>query len=251
MSIRSARDALAATYTTPEPSPNTPDGPQCLRWVWLCFGSVQSNLPPLMSVAFAKQGWIYSKMQHPGDRNPPAGAPLYFSGSDGHICIATGQGEGARSTEWPWGHVGDTSISAIEKAWGRTYYGWTGDMLGHPITFDASTAGGNATPIPNQEVPDMDTTQAAQLAAIYNTLNPVAAQLAAIATNQKETTVDSTLTLIQIGQADGTQKWALTGPGYWVDVDSQTEANQLSLKYGHQVECTDATWAAFKTASGK
>jgi hypothetical protein len=115
----------------------------------------------------------------------------------------------------------------------------------------SAVAGGNATPIPNQEVPDMDATQAAQLAAIYNTLNPVAAQLAAIATNQKETTVDSTLTLIQIGQADGTQKWALTGPGYWVDVDTQTEANQLSLKYGHQVECTDATWAAFKTASGK
>jgi hypothetical protein len=97
----------------------------------------------------------------------------------------------------------------------------------------------------------MDTTQAAQLAAIYNTLNPTAATLATIAANQKETTVDSNLTLIQIGQADGTQKWALTGPGYWVDVDTQTEANQLSLRYGHQVECTDATWAAFKTASGK
>ncbi|MEO7018354.1 MAG: hypothetical protein ABI067_17740 [Leifsonia sp.] len=155
MSIRSARDALAATYTTAEPSPNTPDGPQCLRWVWICYGSVQSNLPPLASVAFAKQGWIYSKMQHPGDRNPPAGAPLYFSGSDGHICIATGNGEGARSTEWPWGHVGDTSISAIERAWGRTYYGWTGDMLGHPIQFDTSTAGGNATPIPTGDEFDM------------------------------------------------------------------------------------------------
>jgi hypothetical protein len=147
MSIRSAADALAATYTTQEPSPDTSDGPQCLRYVWICYGSVQSNLPPLAAVAFAKQGWIYSKMQHPGDRTPPAGAPVYFSGSDGHIAIATGKGEEVRSTEWPWGHVGTTTISAIEQAWGRTYYGWTGDMLGHPIDFGTTTAGGNGTPI--------------------------------------------------------------------------------------------------------
>jgi hypothetical protein len=142
MGVRTAREALAATYTTPEPSPDTADGPQCLRYVWLCYGAVQSNLPPLASVAFAKQGWIYSKMQHPGDRHPPAGAPVYFSGSDGHIAIATGNGDQVRSTEWPWGHVGTTSISAIEQAWGRTYYGWTGDILGHPITFDATTTAG-------------------------------------------------------------------------------------------------------------
>jgi hypothetical protein len=108
----------------------------------MCYGSVQSNLPPLASVAFAKQGWSYSKMQHPGDRTPPAGAPVYFSGSDGHIAIATGNGDQVRSTEWPWGHVGTSSISAIEQAWGRTYYGWTGDMLGHPITFDTTTTAG-------------------------------------------------------------------------------------------------------------
>ncbi|MFF1633981.1 hypothetical protein [Leifsonia sp. NPDC058248] len=147
MGIRTGRQALAATFTTAEPSPDTPDGPQCLRYVWLCYGAVQSNLPPLASVAFAKQGWIYSKMQHPGDRTPPAGAPVYFSGSDGHIAIATGQGDQVRSTEWPWGHVGTTTISAIEKAWGRTYYGWTGDMLGHPITFETTTAGSDGAPI--------------------------------------------------------------------------------------------------------
>lgn len=97
---------------------------------------------------------------------------------------------------------------------------------------------------------ELDATQAAQLTAIYNTLNPVAAQLASILTNLKDAPVDTPLTLIQIGQADGSQKWALTGAGYWVDVATAAEANQLSLRFGHQIECTDATWAAFKTASG-
>lgn len=150
MALRTALEALNATYSTPEWEPMF-----CLRWVWRCYGSVPSNLPPLSNVGQAKQGWIYSQHQHPGDRNPPAGAPIYFSGSDGHIAIATGNGDECRSTEWPWGQTGTATIHEIESTWNRTYWGWTGDMLGHLIDFaGTSVAGGGATPIQNKRDED-------------------------------------------------------------------------------------------------
>jgi hypothetical protein len=84
----------------------------------------------------ANDNWNKSIRRHPGDRNPPAGAPVNFTGPDGHICFATGKGEELWSTDWAgYGINGYTTISQIEASWGRTYYGWTGDVCGFPIDF--------------------------------------------------------------------------------------------------------------------
>lgn len=83
----------------------------------------------------ANSGWEKSQYKHPGDRNPPRGAPVYFSGFDGHVCMATGSGDEVWTTDRTFGVNGYWSISGIESQWEREYYGWTGDICSFPITF--------------------------------------------------------------------------------------------------------------------
>ena len=87
----------------------------------------------------AIEAWNGSTMKHTGDRTPPEGAPVYYSGGQyGHAVISQGGGR-IRSTDAPsGGKVSDQDLDWPEKNWGYKYLGWTGDINGVdlPITGD-------------------------------------------------------------------------------------------------------------------
>ncbi len=80
----------------------------------------------------AIDAWDAAKYRHPGDRNPPIGAPCFYAGgSYGHIVIATGDPGRMRSTDCTTStRVNDAALSWPETAWGDTYLGWTEDLNG-------------------------------------------------------------------------------------------------------------------------
>jgi SLT domain-containing protein/type II secretory pathway pseudopilin PulG len=82
--------------------------------------------------------------QHPGDRNPPIGAPIFTKGraAAGHIAIYAGNGM-ARSTDAPnMAAVGTVPISFFEKNWGHQYLGWGSTLAGSNLRFDSGPDGG-------------------------------------------------------------------------------------------------------------
>jgi TP901 family phage tail tape measure protein len=105
-------------------------------WLNLCQKFVRMALgaPGAASGSTAIGAWGAARFKHRGDRNPPVGTPVYFSGgSAGHAALSTGHGN-IISTDWPHGNtVGRTNISSIERHWGKHYLGWTEDINGKKI----------------------------------------------------------------------------------------------------------------------
>lgn len=108
----------------------------CLQWVrWRCWdvGSFYGS---------AIDAWHGARRKHPGDRNPPKGAPLFYSGgSYGHIVICRG-GPRMRSTDCQSsGRVSDADLSWPEGAWGDSYLGWAEDLNGVDLPLDTGGTG--------------------------------------------------------------------------------------------------------------
>lgn len=83
----------------------------------------------------AIDAWHGAMDRHPGDRNPPRGAPCFYSGGQyGHIVLCTEPGKDPRrmrSTDAPTsGRVSEQDLSWPEQAWNDDYLGWTGDLNG-------------------------------------------------------------------------------------------------------------------------
>jgi cell wall-associated NlpC family hydrolase len=67
-------------------------------------------------------------------RTPPAGFFVFFRGGRfGHIALSLGNGR-IRTTDWPRGRVGTTTISELERRWGYHYVGSSSDVNGVNIT---------------------------------------------------------------------------------------------------------------------
>lgn len=81
--------------------------------------------------------WRGATKKHPGDRNPPPGAPMYYEGGQyGHAVVSAGGGQ-IRSTDCTSANdISEVDVSWVEKNWGYRYLGWTGDLNGVdlPIT---------------------------------------------------------------------------------------------------------------------
>lgn len=98
----------------------------CLRYV-----RQQWQVGPLYSSAIA--AWNGARHKHPGDRNPPTGAPCYYAGGRyGHIVFHCPRSHvGVRSTDcYTSGRVSDADLEWCERAWGYRYLGWTEDLNG-------------------------------------------------------------------------------------------------------------------------
>ena len=81
----------------------------------------------------AIDAWHGAVDRHPGDRTPPLGAPMFYSGGQyGHIVINTkANATTMRSTDCQTsGDVSETDIDWPVRNWGQTYLGWTGDLNG-------------------------------------------------------------------------------------------------------------------------
>jgi hypothetical protein len=93
----------------------------------------------------AIEAWNGARYKHPGDRNPPAGAPIYYKGGNyGHAVIFCGpdHGNDIRSTDCTSSYdVSDVPISWVESNWGYVYLGWTEDINGVRVIQPASGGG--------------------------------------------------------------------------------------------------------------
>lgn len=95
--------------------------------------------------ADAVDGWVSepTSARHPGDRNPPLGVPLAFSGGRrgfGHRMISGGPYHKGRSTDmrdgvYVSGATGYASIEDIERQMGLNYLGWSETITGIPIPY--------------------------------------------------------------------------------------------------------------------
>lgn len=105
----------------------------CMQWTRLMFGIGAVGDFDGNGRANAVDGWKSCRHRHPGDRNPPAGVPVFWSGGsrgDGHAAVALGGGM-IRSIDRPRaGVVGTVPLSDIERSWGLTYLGWAEDIGG-------------------------------------------------------------------------------------------------------------------------
>jgi hypothetical protein len=79
----------------------------------------------------AATAWYATKYYKQGDRNPPRGAPVWWTGGSsgyGHIGMSLGNGK-VRSTDAAGsGKVGTKDLSWFENNWGLTYKGWSADV---------------------------------------------------------------------------------------------------------------------------
>lgn len=115
----------------------------CLKWVRTCWeiGSLYGS---------AIEAWNGARHKHPGDRNPPDGAPCFYSGGTyGHIVVyRKHDSRRMRSTDCPSsGRVSDADLSWPESAWGSAYLGWTEDLNGVDLPIGAP----EPTPPPEEE----------------------------------------------------------------------------------------------------
>lgn len=105
----------------------------CLQWVRGPCWDIPSHF------GSAIEAWNGARHKHPGDRNPPLGAALFYRGGNyGHVVIA--RADDMRSTDCPTtGRVSAAAIDWPERAWGFTYLGWTEDLNGVMLPLDTDT----------------------------------------------------------------------------------------------------------------
>lgn len=97
----------------------TCDPGYCLKYVrtWLGIGSREAD---------AADAWATAIGRHKGDKSPPKGAPIFWTGgTNGHGHIAITKTDKMRSTDIPSsGKVGDNDGRWPREQWGLTYVGW-------------------------------------------------------------------------------------------------------------------------------
>lgn len=118
----------------------------CQKWTREMFGALSVGDRDGDGDADAMDGWLSepSSARHPGDRKPPVGVPLAFSGGSkghGHRAISADangltRGIDMQNGRYKAGTVGYASIEQIEKQMGLKYLGWTETISGVKIPDD-------------------------------------------------------------------------------------------------------------------
>ncbi|GAB6857350.1 hypothetical protein [Microbacterium xylanilyticum] len=111
---------------------------RCLYWVWLAYKAQGASTG--LSAGTAYEAWQLSRGQRPGDRNPPAGAAVWWGrrhsdgNLDGDVVISIGGGRVA-ATDYPgWRETGTCTLDEREEQIGREYLGWTSSIFDCPIS---------------------------------------------------------------------------------------------------------------------
>ena len=138
--VRSSEEAMKAAAAQTTNKPGT-----CQLTVRTWFDAPSAGDVDHDKDADAVDGWLSepAHARHAGDRNPPAGKPLAFSGGSkgyGHRAMSWPGGK-VRSTDmdgdaYRAGHTGFTTIEAIERHMGVHYLGWSETIDGQPIPAD-------------------------------------------------------------------------------------------------------------------
>jgi len=112
----------------------------CAQWTRVCFGVGALGDFDGDGAADAEDMWKASKKRHPGDKNPPAGVPVFWGGGsadNGHAAVSLGNGMIRSTDAGGSGVVATVSINFPTEKWGMPYLGWTEDLYGNDIRDEA------------------------------------------------------------------------------------------------------------------
>lgn len=110
----------------------------CLYWVWQAYDQVGADTH--LQAGTAMRAWELTDGKHPGDRNPPAGAAVWWGrrrsdgNRDGDVVISLGGGRVVATDQPVWGKVGTCTIAEREALIDREYLGWTDHIFDVPIS---------------------------------------------------------------------------------------------------------------------
>lgn len=115
----------------------------CARWTREQYGIGPSGDADGDGDVDAIDAWKRAVGKHPGDRNPPPGVPVFWSGGSkghGHVAMSWPNGR-VRGTDSPTsGRIGTVDFDWIERAWGLRYLGWAEGLSGVLIPTDPAPA---------------------------------------------------------------------------------------------------------------
>jgi hypothetical protein len=134
-------ESAASRLVRPQ-APSNPRGPlEAMRWARGQVGGDPKLYQLCLNFMAQSYGWSYSgtryaidhcwivpaHLRHPGDRNPPPGALLYWDTGlrAGHVALSLGDGMIASNDIGSPGHISVVPASLVEARWGARYLGWT------------------------------------------------------------------------------------------------------------------------------
>jgi len=106
--------------------------------VGMCLWYTQEWLETPHMYPDATAQWEAAKYKHAGDRNPPAGAPVSWTGGSsghGHSALSLGGGRIRTIDQQSSGKTSDVDLEEIENDWGLTYKGWHEDLGGVDLPY--------------------------------------------------------------------------------------------------------------------
>lgn len=107
----------------------------CLYYVWRAYDAAGADTHRTARTAL--QAWELSEGKHRGDRNPPAGVPVWWgakpSSNSGDVVISLGGGRVIATDQPRYGVIGECTIAERERLIGRPYLGWTESIFDAPI----------------------------------------------------------------------------------------------------------------------
>lgn len=96
----------------------------CLQW-----SRERANIPALQPDAAT--AWKHAVHRHPGDKKPPRGAMVYWTGGSkgyGHIAVSLGNGKIRSSDSGGSGRPATVDIDWPTRTWGMPYAGWADNV---------------------------------------------------------------------------------------------------------------------------
>jgi hypothetical protein len=93
---------------------------QCRTWAGIAAGYPD-----------ASTAWRNTNDRHPGNRTPPRGSAVYWTGGSkgyGHIAISLGNGKVRSTDAGGAGQCATVSLGWVESHWGLPYAGWAWDI---------------------------------------------------------------------------------------------------------------------------
>ena len=90
----------------------------------------------------AATAWRNTNDRHPGNRNPPRGAPVFWTGGSaghGHVAMSLGNGKVRSTDAGGRGVVATVDLGFFERVWHLKYGGWAWDINEVTIPHPAAT----------------------------------------------------------------------------------------------------------------
>jgi hypothetical protein len=125
--LMAKRDAAQTTRSAERVRWNQPG--YCLNWA-----RIRAHIPA--RYPDAATAWRHASDKQRGDRTPPAGAAVYWTGGSqgyGHIAISVGHGRVRSTDAGGEGRVATVPVGWPVRHWGLNYAGWSDSINGYTI----------------------------------------------------------------------------------------------------------------------